>query len=296
VNPKFSIVIPTLNEETLSRVLEAVLCQRRQADEVIVVGRDERGVTRNYSAVKFVDTGKPVCAAAARNRGISESSGDIIVFTDADCIPDPDWLEQHIRAHAEGAQVVGGAVALAGTNYWAQSDNVSMFHDFVTGHPRGERALLPTLNLSVQRTVIDAVGYMDETFPGAAAEDSDWTVRMRLAGYPLLFEPAAVIRHAPARTSWSDVVRHWRNLGYSAIRVRLRYPTELRTPAFARHALLLRLLSPFVAARITLGIYMNPIFWPHLHYLPVVYATKIIYCFGAAASVESGFAFSDKGT
>jgi hypothetical protein len=116
---------------------------------------------------------------------------------------------------------------------------------------------------------------------------------MRLAGYTLLFDPAAVIRHAPARLRWSDVVRHWRNLGYSAIRVRHRYPAEFGTPIFARYALLLRLLSPLVAARVTFGIYINPIFWRFLIYLPVVYVTKIIYCFGAAESIESGFAFSN---
>jgi len=48
-----------------------------------------------------------------------------------------------------------------------------------------------------------------------------------------------------------------------------------------------------IAARVTGGIYSNPIFWRHLRYIPVVYATKIIYCFGAAASIETGFAFDN---
>ena len=115
---------------------------------------------------------------------------------------------------------------------------------------------------------------------------------MRLAGYALQFEPGAVVRHSPARTQWSDVVRHWRSLGYSAIRVRQRYADELETPGIAHSALWLRLLSPLIAARITFGIYANPIFWRYLLALPVVYATKIIYCFGAAASIREGYANS----
>jgi GT2 family glycosyltransferase len=286
-----SVIIPTLNDTTLPRTIEAVLGQERRADEVVVVGRDERGVTRSFSQVRFVDTGRPVCAAAARNTGIRNSSGALIAFTDSDCIAEPTWLAYHERAHAAGADVVGGGISLEGANFFAQGDNVSMFHDFVSDHPPGERFMLPTLNLSVTRQVIERVGYMDESFPGAAGEDTDWTIRMRLAGYPLRFEPAAVVRHVPSRTRWKDVVRHWRSSGYAGVRVRHRYATEYRTPRIARSALQLRLLSPLIAARVTAAIYANPIFLRHWRNLPLVYATKIVYCLGAAAAVEDGFAF-----
>jgi glycosyltransferase involved in cell wall biosynthesis len=287
-----SVIIPTLNESTLAATLEALTKQSRMPDEIIVVGLDGSAITADYPMVRFIDTSKPVCAAAARNRGILSSRGDVLLLTDADCIPAPDWVERHATAQQAGLKIVGGGVALDGSNYWAQSDNVSMFHDFVEQQPSGEKALLPTLNLSVHRSVIQTVGLLDESFPGAAAEDADWTIRMRLAGYTLKFEPGAVVRHAPARTQWSDVVTHWRSLGYSAIRVRQRYADELKTPGIAHSAFWLRLLSPLIAARITFGIYANPIFWRYLLALPVVYATKIIYCFGAAASIREGYASS----
>lgn len=289
-----SVVIPTLNDVTLQRTIQAVTSQTRPADEILVVGRDEHGITREFSQVRFIDTGKPVCAASARNKGIVESIGSIIAFTDSDCIPDPNWLAEHERAHTNGAEVVGGSVSLDGENYWAQGDNVSMFHDFVREHPPGDRFVLPTLNLSVKRSVVDIVGYMDESFPGAAAEDSDWAIRMRLAGFRLNFSPAAVVRHSPVRTRWRDVVRHWRNSGYSGIRVRHRYADQYSTPALARSGLMLRLLSPLIAARITAGIYSNRIFWKYWKFLPLVYVTKIIYCLGAAASVGNGFAFQNE--
>ena len=270
------------------------MAQTRAADEIIVVGRDENGVADRFPRVRFVDTGKPVCAAVARNRGIAESTGQIIVFTDSDCIPATDWLEQHERAHGRGARIVGGGVSVENENYWALSDNVSMFHDFVREHPPGERRLLPTLNLSVQRSVVEDVGVMDESFPGAAAEDSDWTIRMRLSGYRLDFVPAAVVHHAPSRTQWRDVVGHWRKSGFSGIRVRHRYAEDYATPAVARSALMLRLLSPVIAARVTAGIYSDRIFWPYWRCLPAVYLTKIIYCLGAAAAIDNGFAFDTR--
>jgi len=294
VTGTFSVIIPTLNDKTLANALEAVSSQTRRPDEIVVVGRYDSTLLDTFPQVRFVDTRVPVSAAAARNRGIRESRGEILAFTDSDCIPDADWIEKHEQAHASGADVVGGGVSLAGANFWAQADNLSMFHDFVTELPPGHRSLLPTLNLSVRRSVIERIGGLDESFPGAAAEDSDWTIRMRLGGYRLHFEPGAVVRHAPARTRWHDVRRHWRNSGYSGIRVRHRYAADYQTPAIARSALLLRLLSPLIAARVTAGIYANPIFWRHLRYLPIVYITKIVYCLGAADSIESGFAFDQQ--
>ncbi|HRO90140.1 MAG TPA: glycosyltransferase [Promineifilum sp.] len=287
---RVSVIIPSLNAPTLGRALAAVVAQSEPPHEVIVVGRDEAGTLQTHPAVQFIDTGVPVCAARARNLGMGAASGDLFLLLDSDCIPAPDWLARHRARHAAGETVVGGAVALQGSNYWAQSDNVSMFHDFVPQLPAGPRFLLPTLNLSVRREVFAAVGGMDESFPGAAAEDADWTVRIRRAGHRLWFDPAAVVAHSPARVAPRDVVRHWRYLGHNAIRVRLRYADEFKTPNGAQYAWWWRLFSPIIAAGVTAGIYAKRPLRRYWAGLPVVYATKIIYCWGAARAIDSGFA------
>ena len=285
---RISIVIPSLNGTTLPRALDAIADQTRQPDEVIVVGRDEAGVLKQYPHVHFIDTGTPLCAAGARNWGIKAAQGDVIAFTDADCIPAEDWLAQHEKCQIVGEKIVGGSVALAGSNYWAQADNVSMFHDFVETNRPGYRRHLPTLNLSVSRNVFEKVGDMDESISGATAEDSDWSVRMRQAGYQLYFEPRAIVQHAPTRTRWGDLITHWRNRGRNSIIVRLRYSEDFKTPKFAKSAFWLLFLSPFIAAAVTACIYVKPIFWRHWRYLPIVYVSKIVYCVGAADTVRKG--------
>ncbi len=68
---------------------------------------------------------------------------------------------------------------------------------------------------------------MDESFPSGLGEKIViGTIRMRLAGYNLWFDPTAVVRHTPARTTWKDVVRHWQQSGYNNIRVRIRHAAE----------------------------------------------------------------------
>lgn len=287
---RVSVIIPSLNSPTLARTLTAVAAQTEVPDEVIVVGRDEANVMTGFPSFRFIDTVEPACAARARNLGMVAAASDIVLLLDSDCIPRPDWLARHRARHAAGESVVGGAVDLKGDNYWAQSDNVSMFHEFVADLPAGPRFLLPTLNLSLRRDVFAGAGEMDESFPGAAAEDADWTIRIRRAGHRLWFDPTAVVSHAPARTTWPDVVRHWRNLGHNAIRVRLRYAEEFGTPAGAHHAWWWRWLSPLIALRVTAGVYAKRPLWRYWLHLPIVYITKVIYCFGAARSIDSGFA------
>ena len=286
-----TVIIPSLNALTLPKALHALQQQTTVPDEIIVVGKDDANALTEFPTSTFIDTGEPVCAAAARNRGIQASTGNILLFLDADCIPASNWVELHLRHQANGHQVVGGGVVIDNENYLVLSDNVSMFHEFVAQLPSGTRQLLPTLNLSVHRDVIEAVGLMDESFPGASGEDSDWTIRIRLAGYTLHFMPDAQVTHAPTRTQFSDLLRHWRGQGRSGIRVRLRYADYYNTPALARNPLFFRLLSPLIALQITSKIYAQRNFWRYWRSLPLVYLSKIVYCFSAARALKDGSAF-----
>ena len=100
-----SVVIPSLNTPTLARALAAVMAQTEPPDEVLVVGRDEAGTLAAFPAVRFIDTGVPVCAARARNLGMAAAAGELLLLLDADCIPSPDWLAAHRARHAAGEQL-----------------------------------------------------------------------------------------------------------------------------------------------------------------------------------------------
>ena len=76
---------------------------------------------------------------------------------------------------------------LQGDGYWHLVYNLTMFHEvFSTARP-GPRPLLPTLNLSIAREVIDRVGGLDVAL--RHSHDMEWTTRMRVAGYEPVFWP-----------------------------------------------------------------------------------------------------------
>jgi len=284
VTASVTVVIPTIGEPSLVAALEALARQARSPDEIIVVGQHDAALHVRFPRVTFIDTRDCVWPAAARNQAICAAQGEVLALTDADCVPAEFWLETLLRALDDGADVVGGGVAFAGADVWAQADNVSMLHSFYAAHPHGRRRFLPTLNLAVRRKVIDVVGLMDETL--RACQDTDWTIRMQRAGYELCFEPAATVDHAPPRPRWRDVSRHCRLQGYWSIVLRSRYPEVFGMPRMRLPAAAVRLAAPLLAAWVAARIYINPRLWRFLPLLPVVAASKIMFCLGAAAAID----------
>ncbi len=106
-----SVVIPAYNAgDTLDRCLAAVKAQEDEHFEVIVVDDGSSDATASICAqhgVVHLQNAQRVGPAISRNRGADASSGQILAFTDADCVPPTDWLRD-IRKWLEVAPVVCG--------------------------------------------------------------------------------------------------------------------------------------------------------------------------------------------
>ena len=186
-----SVIVPNLNTLSVDRTISALDAQTfPHPYEVIVVGMDKHGVVRESGKVHFDRSEFPLSPAQARNRGVKQAHGEILAFTDADCLPHPDWLAVIAERFADPAvTVLGGGVELDSSNYWTLADNLSMFYEYLAIHPAGERRQLPSLNLAIRRDVFEAVGGFDERYPRPAGEDADLTIRLRRMGHRLYFEP-----------------------------------------------------------------------------------------------------------
>jgi GT2 family glycosyltransferase len=282
--PTVSIVIPSLNSPIIDKVVDSVIRQAQfeTVREIIIIGKDDARLIQPTAPVRFLETEKPTLAAAARNRGIEASTGELIIFLDSDCLAQPGWLAEHIAAHQAGHNVVSGSVLPQGHNYWHLSYNLTLFHEISSLSTAEPKDFLATLNLSVDRSVIDQVGMMDETVN--RVEDVEWTTRMRQAGIQPYFWPKAAVFHNHNRQTLTAVWQDCALSGFHMRQLRLQYAGWLNAPKILRYRLLVLLLSPFIAAWATLRILLRrpAIIRQFPHTIPAIYLTKIAWCWGAS--------------
>lgn len=222
-----SIIIPNLHSPLIGAVLDALRAQTAldHIREIIVVGVDNTGLVRADHLVRVIDTGRPVSAAVARNRGAEHARGDFLLFVDADCLLARDALEHLLGAAGDGyGALVGGVVPETG-RYWVLASNLMTFPGYLTLDAPGERDCLPSFCLVVPRAVWQQVGPFAERYHGASAEDLDLSFRMRQAGLRLGCTPLAAVRHRPDRNNLGAIWRQHIGFGVAWLDIYHRYRT-----------------------------------------------------------------------
>lgn len=292
-----SVVVPNLHSPMVERTLDSLCNQNYNGPyEVIVVGQDCYGKVREEGRVRVINTPSPVAPAIARNVGIREARGEVIAFIDSDCLAAPDWLSR-LTAHYQNPEVtvVGGCVEFPSDNYWTLCDNVATFHEYLSTSKDGAREQLPSLNLSIRKSAFNVVGVFDERYPLAAAEDADISTRLRMHGHTLYFDPKAKVIHLPNRRNMTSIFKHAYNFGRYSVKVDERYRKFLSTPVVLRNHWAMLFLSPFlslaVVTRILLREKLAIRYWKTI---PVIYAAKIAWCFGAAQTLRAGLASKNR--
>ncbi len=286
---QISIIIPSLNSPIIDQVLAAIDNQVmiELVTEVVVVGKDDPHLIPENGRAKLLDTGDPVPPSTARNLGINATSAELLIFLDSDCLPQPNWLREHILAHQAGHKVVGGGVLPDGENYWHLSYNLTLFHENFSTMHAGSRDYLPTLNLSIDRDVITKSGMLNESL--RRGQDIEWTTRMRRAGFQPWFWPDATIYHLHNRTTmqmvWIDCARS----GFYMRQIRLQHPDLLQAPKILHYRVLVLGLSPVIAGWATWRLIQKRsfMFCKQWHTIPAVYLTKIAWCWGASRPLDN---------
>lgn len=135
---------------------------------------------------------------AARNAGVRIARGDIVVFTDDDCVPDRDWLAGLLAAlDAPEAMCAGAVVSGRGVGLCAEASQQLITH-LSAHHNRDhdDARFVTSNNLASTRRLFERLGGFDAArMPLAAAEDRELCERARRHGATVRFVPDAVVVH-----------------------------------------------------------------------------------------------------
>lgn len=206
-----SIIIPVLNRSSyLLNCLQALNRQSypNHSYEILVI---DNGSTENIKAVTALFENVTMLYESksgsynARNAGILAAKGDILAFTDADCLPEENWIEEGVKAliSVPNCGLVAGEIQFSFHN--PKRPNVIELCDSVM-HLQQQYYLRDshfgvTANLFTFKKTIEAVGCFDSTLKSGG--DQEWGQRVFEAGYHQLYAAQAKIQH-PARASFKD--------------------------------------------------------------------------------------------
>lgn len=220
---RISVVIPCLNSESvIGRALNAIFAGKRKPDEVIVVdgfSKDRtKEIARTYGVLVF--SNPKVHAAAARNIGIDKATGEVIAFTDSDCVPQPDWLERIEGAFAGNPTLrgLGGRMlALPPQNDIEDFSGHVFLNEILcyplTGMEVRNRMLVGafvTANCAYRRDALFSIGGFRDEF-GNNAEDIDLYWRLIKSGGCLFYDPEVIVYHSFPRTRRSLAKKYFQH-------------------------------------------------------------------------------------
>ena len=198
--PKVSVVVCVYNgERTMDSCLASLEKLNYPNYEVVVINDGSTDSTREiaegYDYIRLINQ-ENKGLSEARNVGIRATTGEIIAFTDADCMADPDWLT-HLIARFQSSEFgsVGGPnLTPPDDSFVASCVAVSpgapahvLLDDEVAEH-------IPGCNMAFRREALEAIDGFDPIFR-AAGDDVDLCWRLQNKGYKIGFSAAAVVWH-----------------------------------------------------------------------------------------------------
>ncbi|HEY4359231.1 MAG TPA: glycosyltransferase [Acidobacteriaceae bacterium] len=205
--PSVTVVIPTRNRlGSLLHCLQTLAPYAAVNPECSIIVSDDgdavetaAGVCGRFPQVTVVQ-GPKKGPAANRNHGAAQGAGELIIFLDDDCIPEPTLIENYRSKASEHPEtdVFEGRISAIG--------EMRGFADEAPANETGGH--LWSCNLAIRRELFECVGGFDERFPFAAMEDMDFKLRVMKYSSPL-FTPEAQVSHAyETRLGWKFTKHH----------------------------------------------------------------------------------------
>ncbi len=202
-----TVIIPVKNaEKTIDRCLKGLFLQTLEPLEVIIVdghSNDETiNIAKNYPIkIVYEDYGT---IGGARQIGVNNAKGQYVAFTDADCIPHPNWLENLMREIGNDVVGVGGGTINIGKGLWEES--IALALDTFLGSANSiqdrlvkKKKIVGSISgcncLYLKEDIIRVGGFNTRL---SINEDTEINTRLRRIGM-ILYTPSAIVLHNQKR-------------------------------------------------------------------------------------------------
>jgi GT2 family glycosyltransferase len=203
-----SIIIIVKNDRSIETTLEKLRSIAGiNNSEIIVV--DASNGSLNTIKMKFPEvdwinfkniSNKKITIPEQRNLGIKRAKGNIIVFIDADCIPESQWLNNLTRQIVDGKESITAGTVLS-------SPKSYMGREWLKGTYVKE---CPSMNMALKKEVFKEIGLFDENF--GRVSDSDICIRAIKKGYKIRYIKDAIVYH-----NWGNFKKNIARSFYSGI-------------------------------------------------------------------------------
>lgn len=229
------MVIPTYNcAKTIGLTLQSLfsLNYPRELYEVVIVDGGSTDGTpaeaAKYRVRVIVEEG--ASANRARNLGANASKGEILAFTDGDCLIPPDWLIKIAHnLQSSGFDCVGGMVEAANSRRFLAR---YLDRSYLNAFPTASRfsvlndlkpfSYLAACNMAIKRQAFLKIGGFDEEYRGGY-DDLDFLAKALKAGCKVAYDPQVVVHHYH-RERLKDALRQVYWYGTGLARFRFKHP------------------------------------------------------------------------
>jgi GT2 family glycosyltransferase len=234
MEPFFSLIVPTRNRPQALQTLLTALCSLdypRERFEVIIIWHTsddspERVIDpfRERFDIKTVEARRHG-PGPARQAGIERAKGEYIAFIDDDCEPSRNWLRAFARALRDDDEIaVGGRVInkLSGNLFSSTSQLlIDYVYALYNANPV-KSGFFTTNNAAVSARCLRQMGGFDRDWAIAGAEDRDFWMRWRKAGFRMVYDPQIIVEHSHVM-SWKTFWQTHYHYGQGAYYFHRRY-------------------------------------------------------------------------
>jgi glycosyltransferase involved in cell wall biosynthesis len=262
MKPTVSVIIPTYKRPALLiRCLQALAMQQfpKKQFEIIVVTDGPDIITRAAIQQQHFTTplvrvfSLPVKKgpAAARNFGWEKATGNLILFTDDDCVPHTSWIKEFYTAYT---QQPFASAAFTGRVIVPRSNKPT---DYEKNTAWLEQADFVTANCACTKTALKQINGFDETYTMAWREDSDLEFKLIGQKVPIHFVQQAIVTHPVRKAPWGISLKEQKKSMFNALLYK-KYPGLYRQkihkrPLWNYYAIVLLFIAIIISAAMQLS-------------------------------------------